>query len=31
MVYKGTSVAAGTGRAVVVATGARTEIGRVAS
>lgn len=30
MIFMGTSVAAGTGRAVVVATGMRTEIGRIA-
>jgi Ca2+-transporting ATPase len=29
MIYKGTTVAAGTGRAVVVATGAATEVGRI--
>ena len=31
MVFAGTHVAAGRGRAVVVATGARTEVGRIAS
>jgi P-type Ca2+ transporter type 2C len=31
MVFMGTSVAAGSGRAVVVATGMRTEIGRIAA
>jgi Ca2+-transporting ATPase len=29
MVFKGTTVAAGTGRAVVIATGAQTEVGRI--
>ena len=29
LVYKSTTVAAGTGRAVVIATGARTEVGRI--
>jgi magnesium-transporting ATPase (P-type) len=29
MAYKGTTVAAGLGRGVVIATGARTEVGRV--